>query len=80
LETHQLIQSPARYKELKDIMPGITERMLTISLKELEKDGLIQKKTHTEFPRRIEYSLTESGRSMESMLCAISEWGFSNKM
>lgn len=76
----QLIQSPARYKELKDIIPGITERMLTISLRELEKDGLIQKKTHAEFPRKTEYSLTESGCSMKSMLRAMSDWGHSNKI
>jgi DNA-binding HxlR family transcriptional regulator len=75
----QLMQGTVRYKELKELIPGITERMLTISLKELEKDGLIQKNTHTAFPRKIEYSLTESGWSMESMLRGLSEWGRGNK-
>lgn len=75
----QLLQSPARYKELKEVIPGITERMLTISLKELEKDGLIVKKTHAGFPRKIGYSLTELGWSMESMLLSLSVWGHFHK-
>lgn len=71
----QLIQSSARYKDLKESIPGITERMLTVSLKELEQDGLIRKETHTGFPRKVEYSLTELGWSMESMLRGMSDWG-----
>ena len=75
----QLVQANMRYKELKDIIPGITERMLTISLKELEKDGLIQRNTSNSFPRRVEYSLTHLGWSMKSMLQYMSEWGSKHK-
>lgn len=71
----QLIQSPLRYKELKELIPGITERMLTMCLKELEQDGLVKKFTHAGFPRKVEYSLTELGWSMESMLQGLSDWG-----
>jgi DNA-binding HxlR family transcriptional regulator len=75
----QLMHASSRYKDLKAIIPGITERMLTISLKELEKDGLVKKETHASFPRKIEYSLTELGWSMRSMLHVMSEWGRYNK-
>jgi DNA-binding HxlR family transcriptional regulator len=71
----QLIQSPLRYKELAALIPGITERMLTMCLKELEQGGLIRKDTHAGFPRKVEYSLTELGWSMESMLRGLSDWG-----
>jgi DNA-binding HxlR family transcriptional regulator len=76
----QLMHAPGRYSALKALIPGITERMLTVSLKELEQDGLIRKKTHAGFPRKIEYSLTESGWSMQSMLRMMSEWGHVHKI
>lgn len=75
----QLMQASRRYKELKEIIPGITERMLTISLKELEKDGLVQKNTHAVYPRKVEYTLTETGWSLESMLQHMSDWGHLHK-
>ncbi len=76
----QLMHRSRRYKELKEVIPGITERMLTISLKELEKDGLVQKNTHAIFPPKVEYALTETGRSMESMLRDMAEWGHAHKL
>jgi Predicted transcriptional regulators len=75
----QLIHRPHRYKELKDSLPGITERMLTLSLKEMEKDGLIAKKTIPGFPPQREYTLSDRGRSLEPMLRQMSDWGGATK-
>lgn len=70
-----LISGPKRYKDLKEIIPGISERMLAHSLKELEQDGLLQKKKSPGFPSRVDWELTPLGRSMENLLQSISKWG-----
>lgn len=75
----QLMHAPGRYSVLKELIPGITEKMLTSSLKELERDGLIQRETEKGFPRTIKYSLTELAFSMQSMLQSLSDWGHAHK-
>lgn len=65
-----------RFSELKRKMPDITEKMLSIQLKALEEDGLINRDVYGEKPPiRVEYSLTEFGKTLIPMLDAIAKWG-----
>ena len=64
-----------RFGELKRLMPEITEKMLSLQLKKLEKDGLVLRKAFAEVPPRVEYSLTKEGRSLRPALEALAAWG-----
>jgi DNA-binding HxlR family transcriptional regulator len=64
-----------RFGELRKLMPGITEKMLSMQLRQLEKDGIVQRKVFAEVPPRVEYSLTDMGKNMVPMLEKIAEWG-----
>lgn len=61
--------------ELKRLMPGITQKMLTQQLRELEEDGVIQRKVYNQVPPKVEYSLTDYGWSLDSILEALCAWG-----
>lgn len=65
----------ARFGELKKVIPGITQTMLTQQLRELEEDGVVQRKIFPEIPPRVEYSLTRFGESLVPVLDAMSAWG-----
>ena len=69
---------PLRFKELAEGIDGISARILTKQLKEMESDHLIARKEYAESPPRVEYSLTERGRSLGPILKAIAEWGREN--
>ncbi|MGD1843163.1 MAG: winged helix-turn-helix transcriptional regulator [Thermonemataceae bacterium] len=65
-----------RFGQLRKLCPQITERMLSITLKQLEEDGLVSRKVYTKKPPlKVEYSLTEFGRSTIPMLEEIAKWG-----
>lgn len=64
-----------RFSELKRLIPNITEKMLSIQLKDLEKDGLVRRKVYAEVPPKVEYFLTDFGRSLIPMLEEIARWG-----
>ena len=64
-----------RYGELKRIVEGISQKMLTQALKELEQDGLIARKVYGEVPPRVEYALTESGRLLLPSIDLLRLWG-----
>jgi DNA-binding HxlR family transcriptional regulator len=64
-----------RFGELKKKIEGITQRMLTNQLRELEKDKIVARKVYAEVPPRVEYSLTDYGRSLESIMIAMRDWG-----
>ena len=63
------------YSEIKDNLPGISEKMLSQQLKELEKDGLIQKKIVSHKPYRVLYALTPSGKDLAPLFRSASKWG-----
>lgn len=70
------IYDTVRFSRLKKDLPGITNAMLTKSLRELESDGLVQRKQFNEIPPRVEYSFTKMGRDLLPVFYAIMNWGF----
>lgn len=64
-----------RFGELKKQIPEITEKMLSIQLKKLEEDGLVLREVYAEVPLRVEYSLTDFGKTLIPVLEAIAKWG-----
>lgn len=72
---YHLLSGTKRFNELKRLMPGITQRVLTLQLRQLEEDKVIQRKVFPEVPPRVEYSLTDFGVSLEPILLALRDWG-----
>ncbi|MGA5758725.1 winged helix-turn-helix transcriptional regulator [Nonomuraea bangladeshensis] len=64
-----------RFGELKREMDGITPRMLTRQLRELEEDGIVARTVYPEVPPRVEYSLTDTGRSLDTIVGLLDGWG-----
>ena len=64
-----------RFSELRKLIPDITEKMLSMQLKQLEKDGLVSRKVFAEVPPRVEYTLTAHGRTLLPLLEEIAKWG-----
>lgn len=71
----RLVKGRLRYNELRKLLPDVSERMLVLQLRELEKDGLIRRIVYAEVPPRVEYELTEEGNSMKPVLKSLSDWG-----
>jgi DNA-binding HxlR family transcriptional regulator len=63
-----------RYGELRKTVIGITSKMLTQTLRELEDDGLINRKVYVEVPPRVEYSLTDTGKELLPFLSVLRDW------
>ncbi|MEM8488653.1 MAG: helix-turn-helix domain-containing protein [Bacteroidota bacterium] len=64
-----------RFGQFKREINGITERMLTNQLRELEADEIVSRKVYAEVPPRVEYSLTTYGKTLEPIMMAMREWG-----
>lgn len=64
-----------RFSELKRLIPNITEKMLSLQLKDLEQDGIIGRKVYPEVPPRVEYFLTDFGKTLVPALEEIARWG-----
>ena len=69
-----LLERTHRFSELRRRVPNVTQRMLTNQLRELEADGLILRTVYPEVPPKVEYSLTERGRSLEPVIAALKRW------
>ncbi len=70
-----LLDGTLRFNELRRKIPGVTQRMLTLQLRELEHDGLVQRTVHPVIPPHVDYSLTEFGRTLEPIILEMAEWG-----
>jgi DNA-binding HxlR family transcriptional regulator len=72
---HKLEPQTRRFSELKKILPHITDRMLTLQLRELEQDGLISRTVFAQVPPRVEYTLTASGQALAPAWQQLEAWG-----
>lgn len=74
-----LLVRPWRFNELKKSLEGISQKVLTDSLRSMEEDGIITRTVYPEVPPRVEYALSEVGESMRPILTAMQEWGTNYK-
>ncbi|MEM1182124.1 MAG: winged helix-turn-helix transcriptional regulator [Acidobacteriota bacterium] len=70
-----LLDGRKRFGEIRRLTPNATERMITLQLRELEADGVISRHVFAEVPPRVEYEVTEYGRSLEAILGSMQAWG-----
>ena len=71
----RLLGGRKRFSELCRLAPNATQRMITLQLRELEADGVISRHVFAEVPPRVEYEVTERGRSLKPIIEAMQEWG-----
>ncbi|WUW00969.1 winged helix-turn-helix transcriptional regulator [Streptomyces sp. NBC_01471] len=71
----ELLAGTRRFSELRRAMPRITQRMLTRQLREMETDGLVMRTVYRQVPPKVEYSLTEIGRSLDGIADQLDTWG-----
>ncbi|WP_139085165.1 helix-turn-helix domain-containing protein [Bacillus sp. FJAT-27264] len=72
---YYLLSGTKRFNELRKIYPQVTHHTLTLQLRELEREGIISRKVYNQVPPKVEYSLTEFGRTLEPMILLMKEWG-----
>lgn len=70
-----LQDSPLRFGEIRNIIPGITEKMLIQQLKKFENYNIVIRKVYPQVPPKVEYSLTEHGKSLKPIMSLIKQWG-----
>jgi DNA-binding HxlR family transcriptional regulator len=68
-----------RFTELAEIIPGISRRMLTVTLRALERDGLVTRTIYAEVPPRVEYELTHLGHSLQAVVVTLGDWVRTNQ-
>lgn len=71
---HVLLSGPKRFKDIKEKIPEMSDKMITDRMKELESSGIVLRQVYPEMPVRIEYELTEKGKNLEPVICAIQTW------
>lgn len=72
---HYLLSGTKRFGELKRLIGGVTQRSLTLQLRELETNGIVTRTVFAEVPPKVEYNLTEKGKSLSPLLIAMKLWG-----
>lgn len=75
LIVRDLLTGTKRFGELKKSVTGITQKVLTSNLRQMENSGLVKRKVYAEVPPRVEYSLTDTGFSLKPILDSMVEWG-----
>lgn len=71
----ELVPGFKRFGEIHRSIDGVSQKVLTQKLRDMEADGLVERKVYAEIPPRVEYSLTEMGRSLKPILDSMEEWG-----
>jgi DNA-binding HxlR family transcriptional regulator len=74
-----LEHGPMRYGRLAADIPGISQRMLTVTLQRLERDGLVTRASYPEIPPRVEYALSPLGESLREPVIALAEWAYAHQ-
>lgn len=73
-----LADGDARFSELRRKIEGVSQKMLTQTLRGLERDGLVRRTVYPEVPVRVEYALTEAGRTLQGPLRALQDWSIAH--
>ncbi|AFH86562.1 Transcriptional regulator, MarR [Bacillus cereus ATCC 10876] len=69
-----MLEESKRFREIADIIPNMSDRMLSERLKELESEGIVVRNVYPEVPVRIEYGLTDKGKALESVMDEVQNW------
>lgn len=72
-------RGPMRFNEIRRSIQGISQRMLTLTLRSLERDGLVVRTVYATIPPRVDYTLTELGYTLRTPLVAVAEWARANR-
>jgi len=72
---YHLYEGVSRFNELRRALDGVSQRVLARQLRELERDGVVARKVYDQSPPRVEYALTEFGRTLEPVMGQLCEWG-----
>src|SRR3954453_1872401 len=75
-----LSDGPRRFNEIKRMIGGISQRMLTLTLRGLERDGLVPRTVFPTIPPRVDYELTDLGRGLSKPVSALGKWAFDHRM
>jgi DNA-binding HxlR family transcriptional regulator len=78
LVVETLGQGSLRFNELRRAIPSVSQRMLTLTLRNLERDGLVNRTVTPTIPPRVDYELTELGRSLQKPICGLVSWSMEN--
>jgi DNA-binding HxlR family transcriptional regulator len=78
LVVHTLADGSRRFTELRREIPSVSQRMLTLTLRNLERDGLVKRTVTPTIPPRVDYELTELGQSLKEPVNALSQWALDN--
>lgn len=70
-----LAEGVKRFNELRRLIPGVTQRMLTARLRELEEQHIITRTVFAQVPPKVEYELSDIGKTLTPILCALKKWG-----
>jgi DNA-binding HxlR family transcriptional regulator len=75
----ELASGPRRFRELQRAVDGISQRMLTLTVRRLERDGLVTRTVYPTVPAQVDYRLTETGTSLTHLVKALADWSLSNR-
>lgn len=78
LVVQTLADGPRRFNELRREIPSVSQRMLTLTLRNLERDGLVSRTVTPTIPPRVDYELTELGQSLQKPICGLASWAMEN--
>ena len=78
LVVQTLGEGPKRFNELRREIPSVSQRMLTLTLRNLERDGLVSRTVTPTIPPRVDYELTELGQSLQKPICGLATWATEN--
>lgn len=78
LVVQTLGNGPRRFSELRREIPSVSQRMLTLTLRNLERDGLVNRTVTPSIPPRVDYELTELGQSLQRPICGLATWATDN--
>jgi DNA-binding HxlR family transcriptional regulator len=78
LVVQTLADGSMRFNEIRRAIPSVSQRMLTLTLRNLERDGLVNRTVTPSIPPRVDYELTELGHSLETPICGLVRWSMEN--